>query len=245
MELSQCGPAPLKAIKNGEVYIGYDTGFIFSEVNADKVSWIVKRVGRTELIHGMGKRDVRSVGVNISTKAVGSSRLQLITNEYKHAEHSEEERESWKKAYSFGARPDYFDQFFNVEEEGDTKISIRTEPQQPVDGKDFAIVVAVRNELLRPVCANVTSELHTMYYTGARRHFVKGSSKEDEDIPAQSTREFRINVSPANYKGKRADGHMGMKCGTVVAIGEKIVCDSFQFQLVPPSVMSVKVNTMF
>ena len=32
MEISQCGPAPLKAIKNGEIYIGYDTGFIFSEV---------------------------------------------------------------------------------------------------------------------------------------------------------------------------------------------------------------------
>ena len=43
-DLSQCGPAPVKAIKNGEVFIGFDAGFIFSEVNADKITWIVKKV---------------------------------------------------------------------------------------------------------------------------------------------------------------------------------------------------------
>ena len=36
------GPAPLKAIKDGEVYAGHDTGFVFSEVNADYVKWITK-----------------------------------------------------------------------------------------------------------------------------------------------------------------------------------------------------------
>ena len=36
------GPAPLKAIKDGEVFAGYDTGFVFSEVNADYVKWITK-----------------------------------------------------------------------------------------------------------------------------------------------------------------------------------------------------------
>ena len=37
------GPAPLYAIRNGEVYIGYDTGFVFAEVNADCVRWTVRR----------------------------------------------------------------------------------------------------------------------------------------------------------------------------------------------------------
>ena len=50
------------------------------------MSWIVKKVGRTELIHGLGKRDRRSIGVNVSTKAVGSNKLHLITSEYKHPE---------------------------------------------------------------------------------------------------------------------------------------------------------------
>ena len=37
------GPAPLTAIKNGETYVGYDTAFVFAEVNADYVKWIALR----------------------------------------------------------------------------------------------------------------------------------------------------------------------------------------------------------
>ena len=48
----QCGPAPLAAIKKGHVYIGYDTGFVFAEVNADRVEWIVKQEGSYNYIKG-------------------------------------------------------------------------------------------------------------------------------------------------------------------------------------------------
>lgn len=41
-QIYQTGPSPLTAIKDGEVYAGFDTGFIFSEVNADCVVWAVK-----------------------------------------------------------------------------------------------------------------------------------------------------------------------------------------------------------
>ncbi|KAK7497706.1 hypothetical protein BaRGS_00011101, partial [Batillaria attramentaria] len=37
----QCGPCPLAAVKKGEIHIGYDTGFVFSEVNAEVVHWVV------------------------------------------------------------------------------------------------------------------------------------------------------------------------------------------------------------
>ena len=36
----QCGPCSLEAIRRGEVGFGYDTTFLFSEVNADLVHWI-------------------------------------------------------------------------------------------------------------------------------------------------------------------------------------------------------------
>ena len=42
-QLYQMGPAPLTAIKNGETYVGYDTAFVFAEVNADYVKWIALR----------------------------------------------------------------------------------------------------------------------------------------------------------------------------------------------------------
>ena len=31
-EMMRCGPAPLAAIREGNVYLGYDTKFIFAEV---------------------------------------------------------------------------------------------------------------------------------------------------------------------------------------------------------------------
>ena len=37
--LYQLGPAPLKAVKEGNVDMIYDTRFVFAEVNADTVSW--------------------------------------------------------------------------------------------------------------------------------------------------------------------------------------------------------------
>ena len=35
----RCGPASIAAVKNGEVLRPYDNGFLFAEVNADKVYW--------------------------------------------------------------------------------------------------------------------------------------------------------------------------------------------------------------
>ena len=37
----RCGPAPLKAVKEGHVYLNYDVGFVFAEVNGDRVKWMV------------------------------------------------------------------------------------------------------------------------------------------------------------------------------------------------------------
>lgn len=43
------GPASVRAIKEGEVAFGYDTAFVFAEMNADKCYWIVDEQQRTEL----------------------------------------------------------------------------------------------------------------------------------------------------------------------------------------------------
>lgn len=36
-----CGPAPVKAILKGETHLKYDVPFVFAEVNADCVDWLV------------------------------------------------------------------------------------------------------------------------------------------------------------------------------------------------------------
>lgn len=36
-----CGPAPVKAVLNGETALKYDIPFVFAEVNADCIDWLV------------------------------------------------------------------------------------------------------------------------------------------------------------------------------------------------------------
>ncbi|NWW43123.1 TGM4 glutamyltransferase, partial [Pedionomus torquatus] len=96
----QCGPCPLKAVRDGDVYLPYDSKFVYAEVNADKVYWVVKKVnGKDKYIKI--NTETQGIGVNISTKAVGRDTREDITAEYKFPEGSEEERKSMQKASSF------------------------------------------------------------------------------------------------------------------------------------------------
>ena len=92
----QCGPCPLIAIKRGEVDIGYDTPFVFAEVNADVCHfvrdpdshWGFKRtklntyhVGRVVLTKAPGIRDEE-----------GEKDAEDITHLYKNTEGTNDER---------------------------------------------------------------------------------------------------------------------------------------------------------
>ncbi len=78
----RCGPAPVSAIKEGHVYLGYDTAFVFAEVNGDRITWLVNYKG--EMVPTLVETD--SIGKCISTKAVGSNERLDITELYKYPE---------------------------------------------------------------------------------------------------------------------------------------------------------------
>uniref|UniRef100_A0A667Y9L4 Protein-glutamine gamma-glutamyltransferase 2 n=1 Tax=Myripristis murdjan TaxID=586833 RepID=A0A667Y9L4_9TELE len=78
----RCGPAPVKAILNGDTHLKYDVPFIFSEVNADCVEWLVQTDGSKVQC----STDAKKVGKKISTKCVGSNKRHDITRTYKHKE---------------------------------------------------------------------------------------------------------------------------------------------------------------
>ncbi|KAJ8259231.1 hypothetical protein COCON_G00182430 [Conger conger] len=83
-----CGPAPVKAVHDGHTDLKYDLPFVFTEVNADQVTWLL-------MANGSKKRiiwDTASVGQNISTKSVGSDKRLNITANYKYAEVKIEEK---------------------------------------------------------------------------------------------------------------------------------------------------------
>ncbi|XP_026205878.1 transglutaminase 5, like isoform X2 [Anabas testudineus] len=74
-----CGPAPVKAIKDRRIDLLYDVPFVYAEVNA-AVHTIVVSQGRVISL----SKDTERVGSLICTKAIGFSRLQNITGDYKY-----------------------------------------------------------------------------------------------------------------------------------------------------------------
>lgn len=89
-----CGPASVHAIKEGDVDLNHDGPFIYSEVNADRNTWIYYDKDVKEKVY----TNTENVGKNISTKAVGSDERIDITESYKYPEGSPEERAIYLKA---------------------------------------------------------------------------------------------------------------------------------------------------
>ncbi|XP_061486117.1 uncharacterized protein LOC133386476 [Rhineura floridana] len=88
-----CGPAPVTAIREGDVHLRHDAPFVFSMVNADRVAWLLDGTKKEKL-----QWDTSAVGNNISTKRVGSDEREDITSTYKPLEGSLEERRVFLKA---------------------------------------------------------------------------------------------------------------------------------------------------
>lgn len=86
-----CGPAPVRAIKEGELTFKYDVPFVYAEVNADVVEYIKLRDGRVFKMGG----STTEVGKSISTKAVGRDEREDITHNYKYPEGREPFIHSW------------------------------------------------------------------------------------------------------------------------------------------------------
>ena len=77
-----CGPAPVKAVRQGEIFYGYDTKFLFAEVNGDRVHWTVDQEGNMTPV-GI---EETIMGKYISTKAVGTISREDLTSAYKFSE---------------------------------------------------------------------------------------------------------------------------------------------------------------
>ncbi|XP_040887570.1 protein-glutamine gamma-glutamyltransferase 2-like [Toxotes jaculatrix] len=89
-----CGPAPVSAVLQGDTNLKYDVPFVFAEVNADVVKWMVWADGSKMKMSS----DTTTVGQNISTKAVGYNLRNDITDSYKYREGSAQEREVYSRA---------------------------------------------------------------------------------------------------------------------------------------------------
>ncbi|XP_078356516.1 protein-glutamine gamma-glutamyltransferase K-like [Oculina patagonica] len=203
----RCGPASVNAIKKGEVYLPYDTGFVFAEVNGDRVYW---DVDDDDGSMKAGYVDTNSIGKKISTKEPGSSSRLDVTSGYKYQEGSAEERKAVEFAYKFSTRREY--DIYNAEKE-DVEFNLEVLDDVAM-GDSFDVKVVARNKSNdeRTVKVNITSVM--AFYTGIPAKPLKREIKTLSLAPRAENRVV-LKIAGGDYMGKMAgDGNIKLyvKC---------------------------------
>uniref|UniRef100_A0A2A4JKA1 protein-glutamine gamma-glutamyltransferase n=1 Tax=Heliothis virescens TaxID=7102 RepID=A0A2A4JKA1_HELVI len=198
-DMFRCGPASLRAVRDGELQRPYDAGYVFAEVNADKVLW--KYSGEIQPLKLMA-RDTVSIGQNISTKAISKMEREDITDTYKYPERSREERMTMEKALrkseSIFARYYLNDAFndvtFDFELHDDIKI-----------GQNFNVVLHIRNRSSsNSHHVKGILRVDTVTYTGVTGDGVK-RSEFDMNLGPEGKEVVKMLVTFDDYYKKLVD----------------------------------------
>ncbi|XP_045384557.1 protein-glutamine gamma-glutamyltransferase 2 [Lemur catta] len=150
-----CGPVSVRAIKEGDLKTKYDAPFVFAEVNAEVVDWILQEDGT------MHKSINRStvVGQNISTKGLGSDEREDITLNYKYPEGSPEERRVLTKANLLNKLED--------KEKEETGVDMRIRVSQRMNmGSDFDVFAHIANNTSKSHTCRLRLRARTISYNG-------------------------------------------------------------------------------
>ncbi|XP_066288384.1 protein-glutamine gamma-glutamyltransferase K-like isoform X3 [Branchiostoma lanceolatum] len=185
-----CGPCPISAVKNGHVYLPYDTKFVFAEVNADKVYWLVDRHKNLRKL----RTAKGAIGAKMSTKAVGSHAREDLTENYKYPEGSDQERVAVRTAVSHGLKPNTYD---DVIENEDVEFDVHADDEIYI-GENIHVTLSMKNTSAEPrrVTAHLTAR--AMYYTGVPAHDI-GEMEKDVTIPPNGEASVEMTYTPREY----------------------------------------------
>ncbi|XP_041376718.1 annulin-like [Gigantopelta aegis] len=173
-----CGPAPVVAIKRGDVLKGFDTPFVFSEVNADLIHWrktphaeyeVIKRapnaIGRCISTHKPTGKPYR--GKTIFFGLFGDDEREDVTIQYKHPEGSRRERFAVASAVSTAPKRHSSVDTDPYVTEIETGVVLEIDFDEDVfPGTDFSIKVLAKNSTDQTRVCRVTVKLTATMYTG-------------------------------------------------------------------------------
>ncbi|KAB0390502.1 hypothetical protein E2I00_017484, partial [Balaenoptera physalus] len=145
------------SIKNGLVYMKYDTPFIFAEVNSDKIYWQRQGDGSFKVVYV----EEKAIGSLVVTKAVGSNMREEVSHMYKHPEGSEEERKAVETAAAHGSKPNVYATRDSAED-----VALQVEAQDAVMGQDLTVCVVLTNCSSSPRTVKLHLYLSVTFYTG-------------------------------------------------------------------------------
>ncbi|XP_076321349.1 annulin-like isoform X1 [Tachypleus tridentatus] len=190
----RCGPTSVVAIKRGEVHKPYDTSFLFSEVNADKVYWRYR--GPCQPLKLIAKKtDI--IGQFLSTKAVGRFERDDVTEEYKYAEESKEERETMVRALR--SCRNVFSRYYLNDDFEDVQFDFEL-LDDIIIGSPFSVKLKAKNKnnKNKDYTLKVILRVDTMLYTGQLKNLVKKDTFEIK-LAAGVEEEMKMSVSYDEY----------------------------------------------
>ncbi|XP_033707143.1 protein-glutamine gamma-glutamyltransferase K [Tursiops truncatus] len=202
-----CGPCSVESVKNGLVYMKYDTPFIFAEVNSDKIYWQRQGDGSFKVVYV----EEKAIGSLVVTKAVGSNMREDVSHIYKHPEGSEAERKAVETAAAHGSKPNVYAIRDSAED-----VALKVEAQDAVMGQDLTICVVLTNCGSSPRTVKLHLYLSVTYYTGVSGSVFKESKKEVVLAPGASERmampvaykEYRVHLVDQGAMLLNISGHV-------------------------------------
>ncbi|KAM4617748.1 protein-glutamine gamma-glutamyltransferase 5-like isoform 2-T2 [Discoglossus pictus] len=210
-EIFCCGPASVKAIKEGEVHLNYDAPFVFAEVNADVISWVVyPDSSRKERTYS----DTRHVGRNISTKSVGKNVRLDITNNYKYKEGSDKERTVFEKALvarngpSPSDREEANDPISPNLPISDAGVELKLKlMDSPVVGQDINLILVASNLTSKNKNININMSVQSMQNDGRPKNLVW--QKEDAiELDPEEVKQFHYHIPYLMYRKYLTDSNL-------------------------------------
>jgi len=202
----QCGPCSLEAVRRGEVGFGYDTTFLFAEVNADLVHW--QEDEKSDWGFSKIKRDANHVGKFILTKKCGASDCEgegdavNITHLYKNPEGTASERISVFNAVrgTVGAQK-YFD--YPEDEQEDVTFTL-LDIEAIMIGQPFHVDVKVENKSEETRTIKAVLHANSIYYTGVKALDIIREPMEFTLKPGQCEA-LVVKITPEQYFDKLVD----------------------------------------
>lgn len=196
-----CGPASVKAIKGGDLDHKYDAPFVFAEVNAKRVNWLLFADG-TKMKMDV---DVLNVGHCVSTKKCGKDEREDITHLYKYPDGSTEEEEIFKKAKISIDEPAL---------EKTLKVSLKV--SQPIYlGQTVSVSVVVSNKSSEEKVCTVNFWAKKKMYQGNTEKGNIKTFKKEITIPAAEDKSIPLELSYKDY-GTFPDMYYRMRLITYV-----------------------------
>lgn len=156
----KCGPASVTAVKNGDIRAPYDTAFVYSEVNADKVYWRYYGISQPMKLL---RKDTEAIGKLICTKAAGKWEQENITDNYKYPEKSTEERITMHKALK--QNNSIFSRYYLNEDFNEIKFDFEL-VDDIIVGENFRVAVRITNKGHKDYTVKVILRVDTVDYTG-------------------------------------------------------------------------------